>query len=263
MTKPQKTDLLLALFVGSLMTANFLGGKIVAFNLPSWFAEILNTIFIPLFFIINLVVSIFTSSTILNDNPFLAYNFFNVIHVSVGILVVPLMFLITDMVEEVLGREKTKSFVKAGVITMLVMLVVTLLAVWLPADPTRKYFSQDAYASIFGISIRMMIASIIAFYFAQIHDIWSFNFWKDKTRGRFLWLRNNASTIVSQFLDSTIFMFIAFYALTPKFTVTYIFSLIIPYWIFKILFALIDTPFCYLGVKWLRRTNKTNETNEN
>lgn len=172
MTKENKTDVLLALFIGSLMSANFLGGKIIALTPPNWLAEILNTIFIPLFFIINLVASIFTNAS------FLSYDFFNIIHVSVAILVVPLMFLITDLTEEVFGREKTKSFVKAGVITMLVMLAVTILAVWLPADPTRKYFSGEAYASIFGISIRMMLASIVAFYLAQMHDIWSFHFWK-------------------------------------------------------------------------------------
>jgi len=68
-----------------------------------------------------------------------------------------------------------------------------------------------------------------------------------------LWLRNNLSTIVSQFIDSTVFMFVAFYALTPKFTVAFIFSLIIPYYLFKVAFAVLDTPFVYLGVKWLKK----------
>jgi len=93
---------------------------------------------------------------------------------------------------------------------------------------------------------------LVAFTLSQTHDIWAFNFWKQKTKGRFLWLRNNLSTIVSQFIDSTIFMFIAFYAITPKFTVGFIFSLIIPYWLFKIAFAILDTPLVYAGVKWLR-----------
>jgi hypothetical protein len=47
-------------------------------------------------------------------------------------------------------------------------------------------------------------------------------------------------------------MFVAFYAISPKFTVEYIFSLIVPYWLIKVLFAIFDTPFCYLGVTWLR-----------
>ena len=99
----------------------------------------------------------------------------------------------------------------------------------------------------------MMVASLIAFLISQTHDVWAFNLWKEKTGGKYLWLRNNASTIVSQFLDTTVFMFIAFYQFTPKFTVPFIFSLIIPYWLFKVLFAIIDTPFIYLGVWWLKK----------
>lgn len=256
MTKERKLDILLALFVGSLMAANFLGGKIVAFDTPVWLAWLLNIVFTPLFFIINSIASLFTNLGIISGETFLSYHFFDIIHVSVGILAVPLMFLVTDVVEEVMGKKKTKSFVNSAVISMIVVLAITALAVWLPADPTRKYFSQESYAAIFGVSIRMIIASILAFFIAQRHDIWAFNFWKKKTHGRFLWLRNNLSTFVSQFIDSTVFMFVAFYHLTPKFTVAYIFGLIIPYWIFKILFAMIDTPFAYLGVKWLRKGDK-------
>ena len=114
------------------------------------------------------------------------------------------------------------------------------------------------YTTIFGTTIRIFIASITAFLIAQLHDVWAFNFWRQKTKGRYLWLRNNLSTIVSTFIDTTLFMFIAFYALTDKFTVIYLFQLIVPYWLIKVLFALFDTPFCYLGVRWLR-SSKTNK----
>jgi uncharacterized PurR-regulated membrane protein YhhQ (DUF165 family) len=59
--------------------------------------------------------------------------------------------------------------------------------------------------------------------------------------------------MVSSFVDTTIFMFIAFYGISDKFTVSYVFSLVIPYWLVKILFALGDTPLCYLGVNWLKK----------
>ena len=103
------------------------------------------------------------------------------------------------------------------------------------------------------MSFRIFIASIAAFLISQLHDIWAFNFWKQKTRGKHLWLRNNLSTIVSQLIDTTLFMFIAFYAVSPQFTIAYTFSLVIPYWILKVVFALFDTPFVYLGVWWLRK----------
>lgn len=255
LTQQNKIDLLLGLFIASLLAANFLGAKITAFALPVILADLLNIIFWPLIFIINLITSPLQQYTIWSK-PFLAYNFFDVIRASVGILTVPMMFLITDIVEEVLGKQKARQFVNTAIVIMIFVLAITAISVWLPADPTRQYFSQDAYKKIFSVTIRMSIASIIAFILAQHHDIWAFSFWKQKTKGRWLWWRNNASTIVSQFIDSTVFMFIAFYGLTPKFDTLYIFSLIIPYWLFKVLFALLDTPLCYLGVKWLKNTSE-------
>lgn len=250
-----KIYLLLSLFIGSLLAANFLGAKITAFDLPDFLAGFLNLTFYPVIFIINLFSSISLNYSIFSK-PFINYNFFNTIHVSVGILTVPIMFLITDIVAEVMGKKIAQKFVTISIVVMIFVLIITYISVFLPADPSRAYFSQEAYKNIFGVSIRMMIASIIAFILAQYHDIWAFHFWKEKTKGKYLWLRNNASTIVSQFIDSAVFMFIAFYGLSERFTVSFIFSLIIPYWILKILFALLDTPFAYLGVRWLKKTNE-------
>ncbi len=175
---------------------------------------------------------------------------------SVGIILFPLLFLVTDIIEEVYGKKKTRELVFVGFITLIIVLIATVIAVLLPAA-NRSFVTYDEYAKIFGTTIRIFIASITGFLIAQLHDVWAFNFWKEKTKGKYLWLRNNLSTIVSQFLDTTIFMFIAFYGITEKFTTVYVFSLIIPYWLVKVLFALFDTPFCYLGVRWLRGSKKS------
>ncbi len=175
---------------------------------------------------------------------------FYLFEASVGILVFPVLFLITDIVEEVHGKQKAKEFVYIGLAALVIVLFITALAVLLPAA-SRSFVSDAEYSKIFGTTLRIFIASIIGFFFSQMHDVWAFNFWKNATKGKFLWLRNNASTIVSQFLDTTLFMFIAFYGL-PKFDVAYTFALVIPYWIVKVLFALCDTPFCYVGVRWLK-----------
>ena len=82
--------------------------------------------------------------------------------------------------------------------------------------------------------------------------MWLFLFFKKVNKGEKLWIRNNLSTITSQFVDTVIFMFIAFYKMNSAYTVSFLFTLIIPYWLFKVVFALLDTPFCYLGVKWFR-----------
>ena len=135
-------------------------------------------------------------------------------------------------------------------LSMILLIIITSIAVVLPA--AERSVDNNAYSAVFKVTIRMTIASILAFVIAQFHDMWSFDFWKKKTKGKFLWLRNNLSTIVSQLIDSTIFMFVAFYKSAPMWDAVFIISLIVPYWIFKILFALLDTPFVYLGVWWLR-----------
>jgi len=168
---------------------------------------------------------------------------------SVGIFMYPITFLATDIVAEVFGRKKVMMFVVAGLIANLMLFLMVAVAIRLP--PATRYPSNEAFLEVFNPSLRIIGASIIAFLIAQIHDIAAFEYWKKVTRGRFLWLRNNASTIVSQFLDSTIFMFLAFYLATPEYTVDFIFALIIPYWLLKVVIAIADTPFVYLGVRWL------------
>jgi uncharacterized integral membrane protein (TIGR00697 family) len=168
---------------------------------------------------------------------------------SVGIFMYPVTFLVTDIVADVFGRKKVTGFIIAGIIANIMLFLMVLFSIWLP--PAGRYTSNEAFLEVFNPSLRIIAASLIAFAIAQVHDVFAFEFWKSKTRGRFLWFRNNASTIVSQFIDSTIFMFIAFYMAAPQYTADFIFALIIPYWLLKVFVAFVDTPFVYLGVRWL------------
>jgi len=177
------------------------------------------------------------------------------VSVSVGIFAYPITFLITDAIEEVFGKKAATHLMYSALAALVLVMIITAVAVILP--PATRYDHNDAYTTVFGNTLRIIIASIIAFFLSQTHDIWAFHFWKTQTKGKFLWLRNNLSTIVSQFVDTTIFMFIAFYQMTPKFDVSFIFSLIIPYWLFKIAFAIIDTPLVYGLVYWLKKDKET------
>ena len=171
------------------------------------------------------------------------------VRVSVGIFFVPVLFLITDIVGEVFGRKEASRFVNMA--TIMLVLLFAMIFLCIAVRPNETWGMQEEYAMIFGSSLRMTLASLVSFVVAQQLDVFMFSFWGKVTKGKYLWVRNNLSTIVSQFLDTTIFDFIAFWHLTPKFTASYVFSLILPYWLFKVVFALLDTPFCYLGVWWL------------
>lgn len=179
---------------------------------------------------------------------------------SMSIWLVPISFLITDILAEVKGKKSIDNLIWSTIIALMFSYLFIRLSIAVP--PADRFAADnDAYVKIFTNSSRMFGASIIAFGLSQFHDIWAFEFWKKKTKGRFLWLRNNLSTIVSQFIDTTIFMFLAFYHMTPKFDAAFVWSLIVPYYILKIILALADTPFVYLGVKWLK-SEKQNLDNQ-
>lgn len=173
------------------------------------------------------------------------------VRVSVGIFFMPVLFLVTDIIGEVKGHKDASLFVRMSIFMLALLFIMTGISVKLPPNPSWDL--QGQYQQIFGMSMRMSLASLVSFAVSQNIDIKIFTLFKKISGGKNLWLRNNISTMTSQFVDTVIFMFIAFYHLTPKFTVAYVFSLIIPYWIFKVIFALIDTPLCYLGVKWLSK----------
>ena len=176
------------------------------------------------------------------------------VRVSVGIFFMPVLFLITDIIAEAKGGEHANLIVRLSILMLLIVFVVT--AIFIPIKPHASWDLQEAYRAIFGMSMRMSLASLISFSISQNLDVWLFLFFKRINKGKKLWIRNNLSTITSQFVDTVIFMFIAFYRMNSTYTASFLFTLIIPYWLAKVLFALLDTPFCYLGVKWLRGSSR-------
>ncbi|WP_269848841.1 queuosine precursor transporter [Methanosarcina horonobensis] len=203
----------------------------------------------PIDYKIQLLLTMFVSSLLLGN--LLGSKLIEIFGIvtSVGLLGYPPTFLITDIVEEVRGKEVTKIFVHAGFLALCIAAFFVFVSTGLPPSPYIRI--MRLIITFFSSSLRIILASMIAFTISQHYDIWAFNFWKKKTNGKYLWLRNNLSTIVSQLLDSIIFTFIAFYHATPELGAVSIFYMVLPLWALKIIFALLDTPFVYLGVRWL------------
>jgi queuosine precursor transporter len=196
-----------------------------------------------------LLVALFVASVIaanLMGNKIAVFGFFDA---AVGIMVFPLSYLALDVIQEVEGRETARRIVLATMAVLAYVLLITFIATQLPS--AARDFYPEEYNRIFGISVRVMVASLTAFLLAEFLDIEVFRALKEWTHRRMLWLRATGSTIVSQFIDTTVFMFLAFYGVTPKFTAMYIFTLVIPYWLLKCAVAILGTPFVYLGVRWL------------
>ena len=173
---------------------------------------------------------------------------------SVAVFIVPLAFAITDISTELYGRSFSRKLTFAGMFTLLILMVYSIIFVSL--DPNPRFTHDEAYRTIFCTSLRIMLASITAFGLAQLQDIFIFERIRKATKEKWLWLRTNLSTFASELVDTTVFMFIAFYMVSPKFDALFIIKLIIPYLLLKIAFAVLITPVVYWGVRWLRRNEE-------
>ena len=176
---------------------------------------------------------------------------------SVAIFVIPIIFSINDAVIEVFGVARAKSIYRSSLITIIIFMLFSFLAISLPPSARFKS-SESAYDLIFGQSIRIAFASLTAFTISDFIDIIVFQKIKENIGKKALWLRSNLSNFISQFIDTFIFMFLAFYAFnkSPGDNFTFLFSLIIPYWLLKCFMSIIETPFVYLAVRWLKGENK-------
>lgn len=153
-------------------------------------------------------------------------------------------FLVTDILSENYGEKAAKKAVRIGFVSMIAMAVLMKIAVMFePSDVEASHANFESLKLIFDFMPRILLAGIAAYAVSQSHDIWAYNFWKKKFPSkRFIWLRNNASTIVSQLIDNIIFTSIAFWGvyefdvLIQIFFVTYF---------MKVAVALFDTPFVY------------------
>ena len=171
--------------------------------------------------------------------------------VPAGIIAYPLTFLFTDVIAELYGRRIASRVVWVGFGANILMVILVFWGRLLP--PASFWENQPAYESILGMVPRIVLASMMAYLISQHHDVFAFHFWRQKTKARFLWLRNNASTMVSQVLDTGIFITIAFWGIVPTGILA---NMLLTQYIIKLAIAAVDTPFCYLLVGLLKEKVK-------
>lgn len=171
--------------------------------------------------------------------------------VPAAVIIFPITFLITDTINEVWGKNKAKEIVWLGFYMNILMLLILQIALRLP--PAEGWGNQEAFEIVFSTVPRMVVASLMAYLGSQLFDVWFFNFWKSITKGKHLWQRNNFSTLLSQLFDSVIFIGVGFIGTVPTLLLL---NMILSQYIIKLLFAIIDTPFCYLTVNWAKKDFK-------
>ena len=168
--------------------------------------------------------------------------------ISAGVLPYPITFLITDILSEIYGKKKTARIVWAGFGASLFVLGVLLLAQQFTAIEASPV-NDDTFNMVFGNSWRVIFASMTAYLCAQLVDVRIYHFWKEKTAGKHLWLRNNFSTVFSQLVDTTLVVCVLFLGIRSN---SEIIQFILDGWLFKILCAFIDTPLLYASTAFIR-----------
>lgn len=165
-----------------------------------------------------------------------------------AVIVYIFTYPLIDVIVEVYGKKEGQRTVKAGLITQILALIFIAITVHLPAAPVFK--DQASFETILNGSFRVILASLISYTVSQNLDVFVFNKLKKRHGDKKLWLRNNASTMLSQLIDTTIFITIAFYGTMP---IGILGTLIMTQYMFKFFAAIMTTPIVYILVNLARR----------
>jgi len=174
---------------------------------------------------------------------------------TLGNIIYATSFLATDILSENYSKHDARRAVAIGFFSMITMTVLMNLA--LLFIPAGSDFVQDSMVTIFALMPRIAAASLLAYGVSQMHDIFAYSWIKSHLpQKRFLWVRNNGSTLISQLLDSLIFTAAAFYGVFP---VSVLVEILITTYALKVVVSLFDTPFIYLARYW-HETHKIHES---
>jgi uncharacterized integral membrane protein (TIGR00697 family) len=187
--------------------------------------------------------------------------------VAVGVLPYPVTFLCTDLISELYGKQRANQVVWVGLMLNIWVAFILWLGGVLPGfetiDPVTQTIARDAagrlpvFFEIRNLTFGTVTASMIAYLTAQFVDVQLFHFWKTLTKGKYLWLRNNGSTLLSQLVDTTAVVLITHFIanvlpIDPQQSLWPQLIRFIGYgYVFKLVAALLDTGPFYLAVYWL------------
>lgn len=167
---------------------------------------------------------------------------------TLGNILFACTFLVTDILSEVAGKKMANRAVGIGVATSILFIVVSQS--WLLYQPSADDWAFPSIQAIFSNTPRLMIASLAVYAIVQVFDVWAYHKWWEFTarrfgsKRRFLWLRNNGSTLISQLLNTLLFTFAAFLGVYDMKTLI---SIVISSYVIFIVTSLADTPVVYLA----------------
>lgn len=179
------------------------------------------------------------------------------IEMTLGNILFASTFLATDIISEIYGKSESYKAVKIGIVTSIIFIMIS--SSWLAYAPSPNDFAFSSIKSIFSYTPRLMLASISVYIIVQFLDVWLYHRWWQFTINRFgdkkkyLWIRNNGSTLFSQLLNTILFNTFAFIGTYPAKTLI---SIIISSYLVFVITSIADTPFIYLCRKWATASDK-------
>jgi uncharacterized integral membrane protein (TIGR00697 family) len=221
---------LVGLFVTALVTAQLTASKLLMFGIP---------FSLP-----------FTGDSLVMPGAALAY---------------ALTFFASDCYSELYGRRAAQVLVNVGFGMTLVMLALVYTTMEAPIHPYSGV-GQGEFVAVLWSSANIVAGSLLAYVVSQNWDVFAFHAIRERTDGRYLWLRNVASTASSQAIDTVIFVTVAFWAAPTLFGIgnvyetNLILALIVGQYVLKLGIAVFDTPFVYAVRRAFRTEERTAET---
>jgi len=174
---------------------------------------------------------------------------------SLGVIFYSSIFFATDVLSENYGKEAANKAVRMGfAVSVIVLIMLSIALMYLPSNkPETAEFAASihgAFETIVNFTPRFIFGSLLAYYISQHFDVWAFHKIKSMTGDRWLWLRNNGSTLASQVVDTTIYSLVAWWGLVDLKTAL---ALGAAKYVFKVVIAAIDTLFIYWARYSFRR----------
>ena len=178
--------------------------------------------------------------------------------VSMGAIMYSGIYFATDLLNEKYGRkEANKAVIIGAIANVVVMATLVLSTLYLPSDLATSAGEVHKAISVLALySPIFVIGSITAYLISQTFDVWLFNKIKNMTNGKYLWLRNNVSTLSSQALDTFIYTFV--WVIAGQLSVEVALGIALSKYVFKFFIAIIDTIFIYMVRNW-----RPNDLSEN
>ncbi len=171
---------------------------------------------------------------------------------SVGVILYSGIYFATDLLSERYGRREANRAVILGfAVSLIIIVMISLSMKFLPSTnlKTADFAASihEAMGTLFNFTPRFICGSLLAYLISQSFDVWIYHVIKTRTQGKHLWLRNNLSTMLSQLIDTSIYGLVVWWGIVDFTTAM---QLAMAKYFFKVLIALIDTPFIYVARSW-------------